>query len=258
MMNGIKRIEASFSREKAFIAYLLAGDFGIQKTIDAVFALIDAGVTLLEIGIPFSDPIADGPVIQRASARALSLKIAIRDVLKLVESIRKKSDIPLILFSYLNPILAINPHTFVQDAQNAGVDGVLVVDCPFEELAFFHEKCLQHQLAPIYVVAPSTPLTRIKTIAQHGKGFLYYACRQGTTGVRDLLPTDFAEKIQLIKAHTDLPVVAGFGISTTDAALEAVRFADGIVVGSLFVKALEEGMSLAELNNLAKSINPNR
>ena len=255
-MNGVQRIQASFAKNQAFVGYLTAGDGGIQRTLAAARALIDGGINLLEIGVPFSDPIADGPVIQRASARALSAGTTLKNILWLAAEIRKISAIPLILFSYLNPILSVSRTEFFCDAASAGIDGVLLVDCPIEESADFHQQCLAHYLAPIYVVAPSTPLPRICQIDQHGQGFLYYACRKGTTGMRSGLPDDFAEKMRSIKARTRLPVVSGFGISEAEAAKKVLEYADGVVVGSLFVKALEDKISMDQLTTLAQSVNP--
>ena len=256
MMNGIERIEASFVRNKAFVAYLTAGDGGIKRTLDAALALIEGGVNLLEIGVPFSDPIADGPVIQRAAQRALESGTTLRDVLWLTEQIRKQSDIPLVLFSYLNPVLSAFNTSFFHDAKQVGIDGVLIVDCPIEESSEVHSRCIEQGIAPIYVITPSTPLPRIRKIDQQGAGFLYYACRKGTTGVRSSLPHDFAETMQRIKSNVHLPVVTGFGISTHEAASEVLRYADGVVVGSLFVKALEDGMPPEELTRLAQLIYP--
>lgn len=257
-MNGIERIKTFFAQNKAFVGYLTAGDGGIKRTLEAALALIDGGVNLLEIGVPFSDPIADGPVIQRAAQRALSSGTTLRDVLWLTEQIRQVSDIPLVLFSYLNPVLSQFNTSFFTDAKQAGIDGVLIVDCPMEESSAVHQRCQEQGMAPIYVITPSTPLPRIRKIDQHGMGFLYYACRKGTTGVRSSLPHDFAEAMQRIKSSVDLPVVTGFGISTHEAACEVLHHADGVVVGSLFVKALEDGMLPDELTRLARGINPQR
>ncbi len=255
-MNGIERINAGFTQGKAFVAYLTAGDGGMKHTLAAALALIEGGVTMLEIGVPFSDPIADGPVIQRAALRALAAKTTLREVLWLADQIRKHSDIPLILFSYLNPLLAACKQSFFHDAKQAGIDGTLIVDCPVEESSDVHQRCLEQGIAPVCVISPSTSLPRIQQIDQQGAGFLYYACRKGTTGVRSSLPHDFAESLQRIKSRVQLPVVAGFGISTPDAAREVLQHADGVVVGSLFVKALEDGISPDELTRLAARINP--
>src|SRR3990167_2966519 len=164
-MRQISRIEKLFSsKQKAYIAYLTAGDGGIQRTLNAAMALIVGGVNLLEIGIPFSDPVADGPVIQRASQRAILAGTTLQDVLWLVKEIRQRSNIPLILFSYLNPILAAAQSGFFRDAKSAGVDGLLLVDCPIEESQYIQDMCVKNQLNLIYVITPSTSMRRIQYI----------------------------------------------------------------------------------------------
>lgn len=255
-MNGIKRIEEHFQKGKSLVGYLTVGDGGVQSSLVAARALIEGGITMLELGVPFSDPIADGPVITRAASRALTAGTTLQDVLWLATEIRKQSDIPLILFSYLNPILAVSKTTFFENARMAGIDGLLLVDCPLEEASYFQKQCLAHQIAPIYVITPSTSIARMQHIEQYGKGFLYYACRKGTTGVQAQLPLTFAEDIKRIKASVHLPVVAGFGIATAKDVQIVLDCADGAVMGSLFVKALEDGMQPAELIALVKSINP--
>ena len=197
-MKTISRIQKLFTNDKAFIAYLTAGDGGIQHTLDAALALIEGGVNMIEIGMPFSDPIADGPIIQRAAARSLAAGTTLQDVLWLTKQIRQRSDIPLILFSYFNPILYALESSFLSDAKNAGIDGLLLVDCPLEESQLVREQCMQHDIDLIYVITPATTLTRIQNINQYAQGFLYYACRKGTTGVRNALPDDFKQKIQSI------------------------------------------------------------
>lgn len=252
----MQKITALFNQEKARIAYLTAGDGGINRTLAAALALIDGGINMLEIGVPFSDPIADGAIIQRASSRALQAETTLDDVLKLVVAIRKISAIPLILFSYFNPILALLHTSFFAAAKYAGVNGVLIVDCPIEESTLFHQACIEQEIAPIYVLTPATSLERVRKISGCGHGFLYYACRKGTTGLRNTLPEDFVEKIQAIKAIVRLPVVVGFGISGRPQAEKILEYADGVVVGSLFVKAMEEGLPPSGLTTLAQSIYP--
>jgi tryptophan synthase alpha chain len=250
----MSRIKRLFATEKAYIAYLTAGDGGMEHSLQAALALIDGGVNMLEIGIPFSDPIADGPVIQRASARSLMHATTLTDVLWLIEQIRLRSDIPLILFSYLNPVLAGLKSDFLHKAKCAGVDGLLLVDCPLEESQMISVECTKQHLDLIYVITPATSLARVAEINRHAHGFLYYACRKGTTGVRDALPQDFQQQMSAIKAIVDLPVVVGFGISNHEMASAVLNHADGVVVGSLFVKALESGTSYAEMSRLARSL----
>lgn len=254
-MNRIKQI---FQKGPAFVAYLTAGDGGIQHTFDAAMALIAGGVNILEIGVPFSDPVADGPVIQRAATRALNNKTTLHDILTLIKKLREHTDIPLILFSYLNPILQASENDFFAKAKTAGLDGILLVDCPYEEAQEIHQQCIKNNLALIYVVAPTTPIDRLKHIDKFGSGFLYYACRKGTTGVRNEMPEDYADKMREIKAHVHHPVVVGFGISNKEMAAEVLKHADGFVVGSLFVKALEENVSLSDLTAKAKSLLPEK
>ena len=252
----MNRIQQIFNKGPAFAAYLTAGDGGIQCTFDAAMALIAGGVNILEIGVPFSDPIADGPVIQRAAARALEKNITLEEILTLIVKLREHTDIPLILFSYLNPVLNAVKKDFFTKAKKAGLDGVLLVDCPYEEAKEIHQQCTKNKLAPIYVVTPTTSVERLKQIDHHGSGFLYYACRKGTTGVRNAMPDDFADKLREIKLYAHHPVVVGFGISNKEMAAEVLRHADGFVVGSLFVKALEDGVSLSELTKMAQNLLP--
>lgn len=253
-MKTKSRIQHLFQHGKAYTAYLTAGDGGVQSTLDAALALIKGGVNMLEIGVPFSDPIADGPIIQRASQRSLTKGTSLVDVLWITKQIRQRSDIPIILFSYLNPILSALPSDFLPAAKNAGIDGLLLVDCPLEESGFIHQQCIKNDIALIYVIAPSTPLARIKKINVYAQGFLYYACQKGTTGLRSELPEDFQEKINAVKSIVDLPVIVGFGISNQETVYRVLHYADGVVVGSLFVKALEEGASPSTLSGLAQNL----
>lgn len=170
-MNGIVRIEKSFKQGKRFVAYLTAGDGGIKHTLAAALALIDGGVNLLEIGVPFSDPTADGPVIQQAAARALQAGTTLKEVLWLATELRKKTDIPLILFSYLNPLLQATETDFFVQAKQAGIDGALIVDCPIEESEIIHDQCLAQNIAPIYVITPSTPVARMKKLKPMARVF---------------------------------------------------------------------------------------
>lgn len=253
-MNGIARIEAQFAKQPAFVGYLTAGDGGIAQTLQAALALIEGGVNVLELGVPFSDPIADGPVIQRAANRALAQGTTLADIFALAKNIREHSDIPLILFSYLNPLLAKGAEQVIKDAADAGIDGLLLVDCPPETAGNFYDACLTHGIAPIFVVTPSTSAGRITYLSELGRGFLYYACRKGTTGMKAGLPDDFATQIKHVKAKSYLPVITGFGISSFEAATEVLQHCDGVVVGSLFVKTLEDGASPQALTQLARNI----
>lgn len=252
-MNRFKKV--FMTNKKAFVGYLTAGHKGIEYCLDSAAAMIEGGVNILEIGIPFSDPIADGPVIQKAMQDALGRKTSIDDVFLLVSRIREHDkDIPIVLFSYLNPILKIGLD-FYAKASEAGADGVLIVDMPLEESKAIHEECSKAGLELIFIISPSTPKKRMKDITKHAGGFLYYVCRKGTTGMKSQLPEDFAEKIQEIKSLSKLPVAAGFGISSKIMADKVVEYADGFVVGSYLVDAMEKGIDKKELTELVKKLN---
>ncbi|WP_342147201.1 tryptophan synthase subunit alpha [Rickettsiella endosymbiont of Aleochara curtula] len=255
-MKTLSRIQQLFQNGKAYTAYLTAGDGGTESTLDAALALINGGVNMLEIGVPFSDPIADGPIIQRASQRSLAKGTCLADVLWITKQIRQRNDIPIILFSYLNPILSVLQSDFLPAAKEAGIDGLLLVDCPLEESDSIRQQCIKNDIALIYVIAPSTSLARIKKIDAYAQGFLYYACQKGTTGLRNELPEDFQGKINAVKSMVDLPVIVGFGISNQETICRVLKYADGVVVGSLFVKALEEGASPSTLTILAENLYP--
>lgn len=253
----MQRINKAFEKGKVFIAYLTAGDDGIESTLAAAQALIDAGVGLLEIGVPFSDPIADGPVIQAASARALVNGTTLEDVLDCVKKIRAQTEIPIILFTYCNPIWhALEQGDFLSRVKESGADGLLIVDLPPEEAEDYCKQCAEHELATIFVVTPNTDLERAKLVAKLSQGFLYYACRSGTTGARQGMPDGFAEKIALFKKVTNLPIAVGFGVSEKSVAREILQYADGFVVGSYFVDALAKGATPKQLTDTAREINP--
>ena len=255
----MNRINKVFKQGSVFIAYITAGQRGLDYSFKVALSLIDAGVDLLEIGVPFSDPVADGPVIQKAMIDALNNNIAILDVLELIKKIRRQSDVPIGLFSYYNPILQVQfKHNFFKLAKNAGVDGILVVDLPLEESGHLVKSCEDFNIDPIFVVTPSTDLARLKKINKKAKGFLYYACRKGTTGMKNSLPDNFVSKIQLIKQNSKLPVVAGFGVSSREVAKEILCYADGFVVGSLFVDAIEKCANPEAVKQLVMKIDPRR
>lgn len=239
-----------FNKKKVYIGYMTAGTQPIDYQIEAALALERGGVDLLEIGFPYSDPVADGPVIQEAMQLALKRKTKAKDVLQVIREIRKRSKIPMVLFSYCNPLVQLGD-TFLEDLHKAGVEGVLMLDLPFEE-----KLSLRSPLKRISVATPATSSERVSMLSDKGDGFLYYACRKGTTGVRKGMPEGFEADMQRIKKHSRLPVVAGFGIGSKESAQEALAHADGFVVGSLFVKAMNEDISSAELQSLATSLDP--
>ena len=243
-------IKNAFAKGPAFIGYLTLGDGGLEYSLQSALSLVKGGVDILEIGLPFSDPIADGPVIQRAMERSLQNGTKTHDLIPFLQAFRKKSAIPIIVFSYYNPILA-SGNAFLKQAKEAGADGMLLVDLSYELMP-------KTALDPILIVSTSTPQERLQHIVQKGRGFIYYACQKGTTGMRGSLPSHFGHDIARIKEVSSLPVVAGFGISNRQTAEEALRFADGFVVGSYFVEAMGRTVSPEELTKLAQQIDPRR
>lgn len=236
----MSRIAKAFEK-KIVIGYLTAGD----ATKEDFLTLVRGGIGLLEVGIPFSDPVADGPTIQKAMHRSLNKKTSPADVLQMVAQLRKETDVPIILFTYLNPIHK-DLKGFLEQAKIAGADGILIVDLPIEEGSEYLNLCREIGLDPIFVIAPSTPVERIAAICRAGSGFLYYACRKGTTGVRDELPEDYSEKIAAIRKYTDLPIAVGFGIADQKSVKRALKEADGAVIGSYFVQAIEKKENLKQ------------
>ncbi|MCS6970741.1 MAG: tryptophan synthase subunit alpha [Planctomycetota bacterium] len=225
---------------RSFIAYLTAGDPDLPTTIELACALDAAGVDVLELGIPFSDPMADGVAIQASHGRALAAGTTPRAVIDAVRRIRERSQLPLLLFTYLNPVLAYGVDAFAGAAAQAGADGVLLLDLPPEEDPSLLERFLAHGLATVCLAAPTTPSRRARFLAQRTRGFLYYICRLGVTGERDQLPPDLPEKVAALKQAADIPVCIGFGISTPEQAATAARFGDGVVVGSHLVRLIEQ------------------
>jgi len=251
----MRRIETLFKEKKPYIGYLTAGDGGMQRTLEAAQALVAGGVDLLEVGIPFTDPVADGPVIQDAMERALHAGTTPDSVLGFVSDFRKSSEVPIVLFSYYNPVLK-GGKGFLKKAAEAGVDGILIVDLSIEEGGDFQKEAKEAGLDTIFLVAPSTPEERIQKIAKVSSGFIYYVSRKGTTGTKNNLPEDLREKVQTIKLHTSLPVVVGFGISSNDMTRKILQVADGFVVGSYLVDAIGSGKSAQEITQLTRGLVP--
>jgi tryptophan synthase alpha chain len=223
--------------EKALVGFVTAGDPTPGRSLEIARAVIEGGADVLELGVPFSDPTADGPVIQRASARALAAGIDAGAILGMVRALRRESGIPIVLFSYYNPIHAYGPAAFQQDARDAGADGLLVVDLPPEEAAELGDG---GKLDRIRLVAPTTPPERVAKIAAGAAGFLYLVSKTGVTGSEGIDMGEVQQQVARIRAVSPLPVCVGFGISTPEAAAEAAFVADGVVVGSALVRIIEE------------------
>ena len=220
--------------EKAFIAYICAGDPDLKQTVDLALALEKAGTDILELGIAFSDPLADGVVNQLAAQRALEAGSTVAGVLDCIREIRGHSQIPIVLYSYLNPIFQFGFDQFHREAGGAGVDGLLILDLPPEE-----DPPADGPLH-IRLVAPTTPAERIQEICRRAAGFIYYVSREGVTGAQSTVASSLAERLREIRQQTKLPIAVGFGISTADQAREVARFADGVVVGSAIVEKISE------------------
>jgi tryptophan synthase alpha chain len=225
---------------KAFIAFVTAGDPSLERTVEVALELERGGVDILELGVPFSDPLADGPVIQRASERALRRGTRLAGVLEAVHEIRKRSQLPLVLFSYLNPLLSYGLERLAGAARDAGVDGVLVTDLPPEEAAGWLGAARAAALDTVFLAAPTSPDRRLVRIAADSSGFVYAVSRTGVTGERDAVSADAGPLVARLRALTAAPVALGFGISTPEQVAAAAAVADGVVVGSALVRFLEE------------------
>ncbi len=224
------------SRRAAFVAYVTAGDPSLERTVEVARALRKGGVDILELGVPFSDPIADGPTNQRAAERAIAAGATLSGVLECVRSIRAAGeDLPVVLFTYANPVLRYGTERFAEDAASSGVDGVLFTDVPVEELGRFAPALERWRLDPIMLVTPTSTIKRMKAAASHGRGFLYLVARTGVTGARRDLDAELESHAKAALKASRLPVVIGFGISTPGQVAKVAHLADGVVIGSAIV-----------------------
>jgi tryptophan synthase alpha chain len=239
------RIAASFAKRRAegkpaFVAFLTAGDPSLDRTVRAALELEAAGVDVLELGVPFSDPLADGPVIQRASERALARGVTLGTVLETVRRIRERSELPIVLFSYLNPLLQRGLERVAGEAAKSGVDGALVTDLPPEEADAWTAAARAAGIDTVFLASPTSPVERLRRVAGASRGFVYAISRTGVTGECQTLSQDARPLVERLRALTDVPVALGFGISTPEQVGEAAGVADGVVVGSALVRFLEE------------------
>jgi tryptophan synthase alpha chain len=237
----------SAEKRKAFIAYLTAGDPAPEETVPLVLALERGGSDLIELGVPFSDPIADGPVIQRASERAIAKGTTMKRILEIVREIRRQSEIPLLLFSYLNPVMHYGFDDLARDAAAAGVDGVLLTDLSVEEAEEPVKRIREHSLDSVFLAAPTSSDRRLELVGKHSSGFVYLVSRTGVTGEQASLSEQAIPLIQRTRRHTSLPLAVGFGISKPEHVAEVARFADGVVVGSGIVKTIEANLGSPDL-----------
>jgi tryptophan synthase alpha chain len=250
----VNRIDNTFARIRetrcgGLIPFLTAGDPNLELTAALVVALADSGASLIELGVPFSDPVADGPVIQRASERALLNNVGIGCTLRMVGGIRLGSNVPIVLFSYYNPLLQFGIKRLAREGAQAGIDGVLITDLPPEEAEDVQALLAKEDLHLIYLVAPTTTDDRLRTIAERARGFIYAVSRNGVTGMMDQAGKEAEVLVKRLRAVSDLPVAVGFGISNAHQVNDVLRYADAAVVGSAIVAEIEKAGSGDNLVN---------
>lgn len=244
-----------FNSKPGLVAYLTVGDPDLPSTREIALAAIDAGSDVLELGVPFSDPLADGPVIQRASERAVKNGTKLSDVLALAADLRReRPDAGLVIFSYFNPVLRFGLDRFCAAAKEAGVDGVLITDMIVEEAGDYLEHLRRYQLAPIFLAAPTSPDDRLQRIAQASQGFVYAISRTGITGTQQKLASDAEQLVKRLRKFTDLPVAVGFGISNAEHFATVGEFADAAVIGSAIVGLIEQSTPEEAPNSIARFI----
>jgi tryptophan synthase alpha chain len=249
---NMTRIAAKFEQlrregRKAFIPYITAGDPDLETTESLLLALADAGADVIELGVPFSDPMADGPVIQRASERALKKTIGVADILPVVERVRERSDVPIMLFTYFNPLMQFPATDVAEELKRAGVDGVLVTDLIPEEAEDFVAGMRRAGLDTVFLVAPTSTDERIKLIAEYSAGFIYIVARTGVTGMRESDSAQVRKLVERVRRHSSLPVAIGFGISKPEHVRDVWSYADGAVVGSRLVLEIENNLGDPQL-----------
>ncbi len=238
------RIDTTFARlretnQKAFVAYVAAGDPDFETSLEIIKALADAGADIIELGLPFSDPLADGIVNQMAAERALKAGMTTARAIELIHRFRATHETPIVLFTYLNPIFTYGFEAFHHDAAAAGADGILLLDLPPDEAALNKDLAIGAGLKHIRLIAPTTPPERVKTLAESAEGFIYLLSRTGVTGSHGAPSANIAAQVDAIRAYTDVPICVGFGITTPAQAAEVAKSADGVIVGSAIVKQVE-------------------
>ena len=248
-MNRIdkKFLELKLNKKKAFIVYLTVGYPNITTTEKLVLELNRAGVDMFELGVPFSDPLADGPVIQESSTFALKHKINLDNIFSLVERLRKKINKPLLIMGYYNPIFSYGLERFARNAKSCGLDGIIVPDLPIEEANQLRAYLNKFKMRLIDFLTPTTDLSRIRRIAKVSKGFIYYVSLTGVTGARKKLPTDILKRLGYLKRFIKIPICVGFGISNREQFKSVTKFSDGAIVGSAIIKKIRENLDRRDL-----------
>ncbi len=245
------RIAETFARlkqdgKKGFIPFITAGDPDLETTRDLILELDRAGATVIELGVPFSDPMADGPVIQRASERALRHNFGLTEILQTIAELRKQTDVPIVLFSYFNPLLQFRLENLAREAEYAGVDGILVTDLAPEEAGRFAAMLHAHEIDMIFLVAPTSTDKRLRMVAERASGFIYAVSRAGVTGAREQMSAEAEGLVKRTRQFSDLPIAVGFGISKPEHVADVWRYADAAVVGSAIVGEIERAQSAAQ------------
>lgn len=235
----MNKIAKAFDSKKAFIGFVTTGDPDIETTKKVIEKMAAAGCDLIEIGIPFSDPVAEGPVIQNANVRALKNNITTDDVMQMAKELSQKIDIPMVFMTYLNVLFRYGYDRFLQNAKNSGISGVIIPDLPFEEKEELQSVAVRYDVDVVSLIAPTSE-DRIKMIAADAKGFLYCVSSLGVTGIRNDITTDLDTIVKTIKSVSDVPVAIGFGINTPEQAKKYSQIADGVIVGSAIVKIIEQ------------------
>jgi len=233
----MSRIQNAFKKGKAFIAFLTAGDPDLQTTEELVFEMEKSGADIIELGIPFSDPIAEGPVIQEADLRAIASGTTPDKIFEMIKRIREKSQIPLVFLTYINPVFKYGYDAFFAKCKEVGVDGIIIPDLPYEEKPEVHEFSSKHSIDLVPLVAPTSE-DRIKIISASAEGYLYVVSSLGVTGIRSEIKTDLASIISIAKETAKVPLAVGFGINTPEQAAKISKIADGVIVGSAIVKII--------------------
>lgn len=241
IVSRIAKIFAKLDKCKALIPYITVGDPSLDITLELMHSMVANGADILELGVPFSDPMADGPIIQRAVKRALNNQVSLSDVLAIVHRFRETNQhTPVVLMGYLNPIHKMGYAQFAQSAANAGVDGVLTVDSPIETIEPLQAQLKQHEIDCIFLIAPTTTLDRVKEIAQYASGFVYYVSLKGVTGSAQLDTKAVANKLATLRQYIHIPIGVGFGINDAKSAAQIGAVADAVIVGSRIVREIEE------------------
>jgi tryptophan synthase alpha chain len=258
----MNRIDRAFKglkarKEKAFITYITAGDPNLAMTAKLVGALEKAGVDLIELGIPFSDPLADGPVIQAASKRALDRGATLKKIFAAVKALRRTSEVPIVFMTYYNPVLHYGVGRFMKECRRCGVDGVIVPDLPCDEAKELMRCGRKEKIATIFLAAPTSTKARLRAIAANSAGFIYYVSLTGVTGARAKLPPEVISKVRTIKRMTKKPVCVGFGVSNPGQAKGIAKVADGVIVGSAIVKVVGDsakGVLVKKVSSFSKRL----